>query len=407
MSALLKVLLVEDHEYSREAMSMYLERDFEVLAAADGVEALEILKSHPDIQLLLTDWMMPRMDGLQLCEHARKLDRDRYLHIIVFTARTQKEDLLKALQAGADAFVHKPVDLAELQAQIQVARRIIDLQEEAARRLSELNEARQKVDQDLKAAGKIQESLLPDPQTAPRVPGFRFAWAFMSSNHVGGDMFDIIDLGNGQIGIYVLDVCGAGAHAALLAVSIGWVMSPSGLLCVRDGFQQRATPPAAVARELNRRFPVLARSDQYFTLLYGVLDTRRMQFDFVRAGHPAPVLITEDGPAENKVPAGPPLGVLPDPELELEPEQHVLVQGQMVLMYTDGLLRALGDGDRPAPEGDLARFVDSMRGRGVEVVIETLRNLVEESRPQGTLEDDVAIVGFEVLASALPAAQVA
>lgn len=397
----LKVLLVEDHEYSREAMSMYLERDFEVLAAADGVEALELLKSHPEIQLLLTDWMMPRMDGLELCKHARKLDRDRYLHIIVFTARTQKEDLLKALDAGADAFVHKPVDLAELQAQIQVARRIIDLQEEAARRLAELDEARNKVTEDLLQAGRIQASLL--PQDAPRVPGFRFAWGFLSSNHVGGDMFGIEDLGNGQYGIYVLDVCGAGAHAALLAVSIGWVMTARGLLCVRDGAQQRATPPAAVARELNRRFPVLARSDQYFTLLYGVLDTGTMNFDFVRAGHPAPVLLGDGGPVEStRVAAGPPLGVLSDPELEVEPETHVLRQGQMVLLYTDGLLRALGEGDRPVAEPDLARHIQSMRGMGVDKVIDYLITTIEASRGDGDLEDDVAIIGFEVLPQALP-----
>lgn len=397
MSALLKVLLVEDHEFSREAMSMFLERDFEVLVAADGVEALEILKAHSDIQLVLTDWMMPRMDGLQLCEQARKLDRGRYLHVIVLTARTQKEDLLKALQAGADAFVHKPVDLAELQAQIQVAQRIIDLQEEAARRLAELDEARKTVDDDLLAAGRIQKSLLPDPLKAPQVPGLRFAWGFRSSHHVGGDMFGLEDLGEGRIGIYVLDVCGAGAHAALLAVSIGWVMSTRGLLRMSDDSGGRPTPPAAVARELNRRFPVLARSDQYFTLLYGVLDTATRQFEFVRAGHPAPLVLTEEGPEENLVLAGPPLGVLPDAELELQPERHLLSRGQMVLLYTDGLLRALGAPDRPALESDLGRIVESMRPLGVEAVVEALTTMVEESRPEATLEDDVAIVGFEVL----------
>lgn len=397
MSAPLKVLLVEDHEFSREAMIMYLERDFEVLPAADGVEALELLRSHPDVQLMLTDWMMPRMDGLELCRQARALDRDRYLHIIVFTARTQKEDLLAALQAGADAFVHKPVMLDELQAQINVARRIIDLQDQAVRRMEDLTAARQVVEADLQAAGRIQRSLL--PVAAPPSPRVRFAWAFESSSHLGGDMFDVVDLGQGNIGVYVMDVCGTGAHAALLAVSIGWVLGPNGLLCSKDeGGGTSATPPATVARELNRRFPVLARSDQYFTMLYGVLDTARLEFEFVRAGHPAPVLLSERSPAARGG-AGPPLGILPDADLEIESETRHLASGEMVLLYTDGLLRALGHEDRPTMEDELQEILRPLRGAGVQAVVDALREQVRLHRPDG-LEDDVAIVAFEVVEEA-------
>lgn len=394
MSAPLKVLLVEDHQYSREAMGMWLEQQYRVLSAENGVQALELLKAHPDVQILVTDWMMPLMDGIELCRQARSLERDRYLHIIVFTARTAKEDLLTALQAGADAFVHKPVDLSELDAQMKVARRIIDLQDQAERRMEELTEARRQVDQDLEAAGKIQRSLL--PSSPPPVPGVRFAWAFESSSQVGGDMFDVVDLGEGKIGIYVMDVCGAGAHAALLAVSIGWVLSPSGLLCTRNSFGSQATSPGEVARELNRRFPVLARSDQYFTLVYGVLDTRTLSFEYVRAGHPAPILLSENGPSPFTVVAGPPLGVIPDSDLEVETEARSLSSGNTVILYTDGLLRALGEAGRPASEGDLARFLHGLRGQGVEALVEALHQQVRESRPEG-LEDDVAVVGFEIL----------
>lgn len=390
----LKILLVEDHPYSREVMVLWLEQHYEqVLSAADGLEALELLKAHPDIRIVLTDWMMPRLDGMELCRQARALDRDQYLHILVFTARTQREDLLTALQAGADAFVHKPVDLAELQAQMAVARRIIDLQEQARQKMEALLEARRKLELDLEAAGRVQRSML--PQEPPAIPGVRFAWAFESSGLVGGDMFGVLDLGEGRIGIYVMDVCGTGAHAALLAVGIGWVLRPAGLLTTASDAGIIPTPPDEVARCLNRRFPVMSRSEQYFSLLYGILDARSGQLTAIRAGQPPPIRLGGDGIHPLRIPLAPPLGVLPDGDLELQPAVHVLRPGEKVFFYSDGLLRVLGRDGLPAPVSELVRFLEPLRGLDLQSTVEALRTEVAEVRREG-LEDDVVVVGFEL-----------
>jgi len=390
----LKVLLVEDHPYSREVMGLWLEQHYEqVLSAADGLEALELLKAHSDIRIVLTDWMMPRMDGMELCRQARALDRDQYLHILVFTARTQREDLLTALQAGADAFVHKPVDLAELQAQMDVARRIIDLQEQAWQKMEALLEARRKLELDLEAAGRVQRSML--PQGPPAIPGVRFAWAFESSGLVGGDMFGVEDLGEGRIGIYVLDVCGSGAHAALLAVGIGWVLRPAGLLTTASEAGVIPTSPDEVARCLNRRFPVMSRSEQYFGLVYGILDTRSGQLTAIRAGQPPPILVGEDGVHPLRIPLAPPLGVLPEGDLEVHPAVHELRPGEKLFFYSDGLLRLLGRDGLPAPVSELVRFLEPLRGKDLQSTVEALRSAVSEVRSDG-LEDDVVVVGFEL-----------
>lgn len=390
----LKVLLVEDHPYSREVMGLWLEQHYEqVLSAGDGLEALELLKAHPDIRIVLTDWMMPRMDGMELCRQARSLARDQYLHILVFTARTQREDLLTALQAGADAFVHKPVDLAELQAQMDVARRIIDLQEQAFQKMEALLEARRKMEMDLEAAGRIQRSML--PQGPPDLPGVRFAWAFESSGLVGGDMFGVVDLGEGRVGVHVLDVCGSGAHAALLAVGIGWVLRPAGLLTTATESGVIPTPPDEVARCLNRRFPLLSRSEQYFSLLYGVLDTRSGRLTAVRAGQPPPIRVGEDGVHPLQIPLAPPLGVLPEGDLEIQSAVHDLRPGEKVFFYSDGLLRVLGRDGLPAPVSELVRFLEPLRGMDLQSTVEALRAEVAEVRREG-LEDDVVVVGFEL-----------
>jgi len=399
VSCPLKVLLVEDHPYSRDILALWLEDRFQrVLIADDGMEALELLQAHPDVQIVLTDWMMPRMDGLELCRRARSLARDRYLHILVLTARTQSEDLVTALQAGADAFLHKPVDLAELQAQMNVALRIIDLHEQAARRMRELDQARRRVEQDLEAAGRIQRSML--PSTPPPIAGVEFAWAFESSGQVGGDMFGVADLGGGRVGLYALDVCGPGVSAALLAVSVGWGMRA--VTAGRGVGSEGSSPltPEEVARSLNRRFPVIAWSDQFFSMLYGILDTEDLGFTCLRAGHPPPLRVTAEEIVPLAVPLGPLLGVLSDSELEIHSSRHELRPGETVLLYTDGLLRVLGRQGAHAPVSELIRFLEPLPDRGVKGLVEALRVRIQEAREVG-LQDDVTVVGFEVLPRAI------
>ena len=392
MPGKLKILLVEDHPYSREAMGLWLSDRFEVVSACDGLEALEILKAQPDLQVVLTDWMMPRMDGMEFCRQARALVRERHLHIIVLTARTQREDLLTALRAGADAFVHKPVDLAEVQAQITVARRLIELQEQAEQRMDDLIRARRQVEMDLEAAGRIQRSML--PEVPPQAPGIRFAWLSESSGGVAGDLFGVAELGHGKVGLYTLDVCGSGVPAALLAVSVGWAMRPAGLLTRGEDGSLVALAPAEVARSLNRRFPVMSRSEQYFGLLYGLLDSRTLRFEIVRAGHPAPLLLAPEGTRPLPAPPGPPLGVVPDEELEVESAAHQLAPGHRVLLYTDGLLRALAGGRHFAEESDLAEFLDPLRHLTLEEILQALRSRIQEGSPEGP-GYEVVVVAFE------------
>jgi len=110
-----------------------------VHAQSSALDALDLLAAHPEIQLMITDWVMPDIDGLELCRLARSLERDRYLHILVLTVRDNKEDLVDALEAGADTFVSKSFNLSELQAQIRTIQRTADLELQLAARLLDSN----------------------------------------------------------------------------------------------------------------------------------------------------------------------------------------------------------------------------------------------------------------------------
>src|SRR5207248_11458922 len=135
-----------------------------------------------------------------------------------------------------------------------------------------------RMSRDLRAAAKIQEAFL--PRRAPRVPGADFAWAYRPCDELAGDGLNVIPLGGGEVGLYVLDVSGHGVAAALLSVTLSRLLSPpsdpSSVLVKGgddpDGVGPLPVPPAEVAEELGRRFPFDLANGQYFTMVYGLLD---------------------------------------------------------------------------------------------------------------------------------------
>src|SRR5262249_11543637 len=140
----MKVLIVEDDPMSALILRKTLESmGHECMAAADGLHAWELLEQH-EIRLVISDWMMPRMDGLELCRRIRGRGRGRpvYTYVIVVTAKRQRKDRIEALQAGADDLVSKPYDQGELMARTRVAQRILAMQEELQARSLELEAMR-------------------------------------------------------------------------------------------------------------------------------------------------------------------------------------------------------------------------------------------------------------------------
>ena len=134
----MRVLIVEDDPMSALVLRRTLENlGHTTVAASDGLEAWELIQ-HDDIRLVISDWMMPRMDGLELCRRIRAR-RDRvYTYVVVVTAKRQRKDRIEALQAGADDLLSKPFDQGELLARTQVAQRILTMQEELQARSRQL-----------------------------------------------------------------------------------------------------------------------------------------------------------------------------------------------------------------------------------------------------------------------------
>ena len=144
----MKVLIAEDDTVSRRLLEATLIRwGYEVVVASDGVEAWEALRSDGAPSLAILDWMMPGLDGLEVCRRIRKMPSSTPPYLILLTAKGGREDLVTGLEAGANDYVTKPFNREELRARVQVGVRMVELQQHLADRVRALEEALARVKQ--------------------------------------------------------------------------------------------------------------------------------------------------------------------------------------------------------------------------------------------------------------------
>jgi diguanylate cyclase (GGDEF)-like protein len=125
-----KVLIAEDDPVSCHLLkNLLIKWDYDVTIATDGIQALRILESEGAPRLAVLDWMMPGMEGVQICERIRERTDRPYIYVLLLTGRTEKQDILHGLELGADDYLTKPFDAQELRARLHVGQRILDLQD--------------------------------------------------------------------------------------------------------------------------------------------------------------------------------------------------------------------------------------------------------------------------------------
>jgi len=138
----MKVLIAEDDEVSRRILEYWLKKwGYNVIIAQNGQQAWEILNKDNAPRMAILDWMMPVMNGLEVCRLVRERWDKGYIYIIMLTAKDTKYDIIEALDAGADDYINKPYYQGELQSRIKAGRRIIELEKALSRKIKSLEEA--------------------------------------------------------------------------------------------------------------------------------------------------------------------------------------------------------------------------------------------------------------------------
>ena len=138
----MKVLIADDDLTSRNVLSSILKKlGCEVVPTVNGVEALAAMRQPEAPRLAILDWMMPEMDGVEVCRQLTANKTDQPPYIIILTTRDKKEDIVAGLDAGANDYLTKPFSVAELRARIGVGRRMLEMQAQLASTITELREA--------------------------------------------------------------------------------------------------------------------------------------------------------------------------------------------------------------------------------------------------------------------------
>ncbi len=215
------VLVVDDSRLQRRILASSLKKwGFEVVEAESGERAMEICTAElPD--LVLSDWMMPGMSGLDFCRGFRALPHEGYGYFILLTSKSEKNEIAQGLDAGADDFLTKPVNSDELRARISAGARILGMQRELSEKnrlisdtLDQLQGAYDKIDKDLIQAKKIQESLV--PELTRQFGASRVSLLLKPCGHIGGDLVGMFAPGPDHVGFYSIDVSGHGITSAMM-----------------------------------------------------------------------------------------------------------------------------------------------------------------------------------------------
>ncbi len=294
-----QILVIDDDTAVQELLRRTLKKQgYEVTVASNGEDGVaQAQKLRP--ALIICDWIMPRLTGIDVCRRV-KADPDlSTTQFFLLTSLGSIADRVKGLDAGADDFISKPIELNELQARVRAGLRLHQLSRD-------LKIAKQNLEAELAEAAEYVQSLLPDPMVEP----VSIESKFIPSRQLGGDCFDYNWLDSDYLAIYLLDVAGHGLRAALPSVA------------VLNLLRSRALPnidyykPSDVLRALNTTFQMSYQNDKYFTIWYGVYNRIDRKLVYASAGHPPAVLISQSPTSKAKVQQlrtpGMPVGMFPD-----------------------------------------------------------------------------------------------
>lgn len=316
-----KILVIDDDLTVLKIIQRALQNQgHEVVVAADGKDGLEQAQQIQPA-LIICDWMMPYVDGLEVCRQIKANPHLSTTFFILLTARVGLDDRIEGLNTGADDFLAKPIEITELQARVRAGLRLHQVNQD-------LQTQKQLLEAELAEAAAYVQALLPPPLTGEVGIDARF----IPSRQLGGDCFDYFWLDPDYLVVYLLDVSGHGLAAALPSILVLNLLRAQSLPNIN--FYQ----PQDVLKGLNDTFQMSSQNEKYFTIWYGVYNRAKRQLTYASAGHPPAVLIA---PAERgthvqqlRTPSLP-IGMLP--EVTFTCDRCIIPANSTLYIFSDGV----------------------------------------------------------------------
>ncbi|MBX3359500.1 MAG: SpoIIE family protein phosphatase [Phycisphaeraceae bacterium] len=397
----MRILIAEDERITRASLVRQLESwGHTVAAAEDGEQAWERFSADDRedvVDVVITDWEMPRLSGLELIRRIRARAGARFVYIIMLTGRTDKADVVSGIEAGADDFVAKPFDRDELRVRLLAGERMVRLERTLSLQNDQLRQAGERMRYDLEAASRVQRAMLPrDDVTTPAV---RTAWRYVPTDALAGDAVGLHLVADRYLVAYVADVSGHGVPAALLSVTAMHALVPvpeeTSLLRDLSGQGPFGTVrcPGLVATEMNRRFRAGDSDGRYLTMILCMLDTYTGRLRYTSAGHPPPVVLRAGSAIPIPDAGGVPIAILDDERyddagVDLRP-------GDRICLFSDGLLEQDGPQRGQFGNARLISLLASLRGCEPHEAVDRVVAGLAEWAGGPAFTDDVSIVAID------------
>jgi sigma-B regulation protein RsbU (phosphoserine phosphatase) len=296
---------------------------------------------------------------------------------VLLTSRNALEDRVKGLDAGADDFLSKPVEMPELEARVRSNLRLHELSRD-------LQDQKQLLEAELAEAAEYVSSILPDRMTEPPVT---IDARFIPSRQLGGDGFDYYWLDSEHLAIYLLDASGHGLRAALPTLSV------LNLLRSRALPQINYYQPSDVLRGLNETFQMTQRNDKYFTIWYGVYNRFNRQLVYASAGHPPAILLSGKPASDVQVKRlktlGLPVGMFPD--ADYADERCEVVEPSTLYIFSDGIYEINQSDGTIWGLDPFVELLADCRNRSVSNLDQVLHAL-KSVNPKDYFDDDLSLL---------------
>lgn len=362
-----RILVVDDVEVNRDLLARRLQRQGHVVEQAEhGAQALLMLATGA-WDLVLLDVMMPVLDGIGTLTALKADAALRDIPVIMISASTEIETVVKCIELGAEDYLPKPFDPVLLRARVGSSlekKRLRDAERARAARMQ----------QDLEVGARIQRDFL--PESLPHVPGYELAARFEPAREVGGDFYDAFRLADGSVALVLGDVCDKGVGAALfMALFRSLIRAVSGSqlgVDTANALEHGVLNAVTVTNDYIAN--THGRTSMFATLFVGTLDPGSGTIAYVNGGHEPPRVIGASGGVRLLLPpTGPAVGMLP--EIPFRTGRVTLEPGETLVVLTDGVTEArapggalLGDEDTDALLAAPVDSADALLQRVVDAV---------------------------------------
>ncbi|MCG3121426.1 MAG: Regulator of RpoS [bacterium] len=350
--------------------------------AISGVEALQKLQSHGEVDVVLTDINMPEMDGLTLL--AKINEQYPLVKSVIVSAYGDMSNIRTALNRGAYDFVTKPIDFDNLEITLNKTMQAALTHRQAVRDHDQLLA----LQQELEVARKIQQSIV--PRKFPPFPErreFEIHAEMIPARDVGGDFYDFFLIDDNRLGFVIGDVSGKGVPAALFMAVSKTLLKATAL---------KGLPPEECLQQVNRILHLESVAAMFVTIFYGILNTRTGEVEYANGGHNPPYLLRVGGHIEALAGTGGlVLGAMRNTTYQAK--KITLQAGDGIFLYTDGVTEAVDEQNEQFTETRLEESLQRSADAFLPHVVRNTIDAVQKFSNGAPQADDITLLALKYL----------